>query len=303
MREFIHTAKTLALRESARELFMSPAALSAHIKAIESELGAELFEQVPNGGLALTKLGMIFLGKVEGVVRSYDAMMEECARVIERDTRSVQFVVQRLLLPRELSILKTIADPQFKVVQRYGDPIYELTQGDADVVLVGEYLDKEQLEPLTRQHELGYAVLGWIPHCFTASSASALSQISALTSSDLARHELCVTTAPQNFERWKESMERLTHLDLSAVPLNPLYAWDEGTPSMALADNTSVALMPTRWIQQRLNPEEIVCWDQLDGRTLAMPDILIWRNDAAHPDARKFAQAFIAHREEQDDRP
>ena len=79
MREFIHTAKTLALRESARELFVSPAALSAHIKAIESELGAELFEQAPNGGLALTKLGMIFLGKVEGVVRSYDVMMEECA--------------------------------------------------------------------------------------------------------------------------------------------------------------------------------------------------------------------------------
>ena len=79
MREFIHTAKTLALRESARELFVSPAASSAHIKAIESELGAELFEQAPNGGLALTKLGMIFLGKVEGVVRSYDVMMEECA--------------------------------------------------------------------------------------------------------------------------------------------------------------------------------------------------------------------------------
>lgn len=301
MREFIHTAKTLALRESARELFVSPAALSAHIKAIESELGAELFEQAPNGGLALTKLGMIFLGKVEGVVRSYDAMMEECARVIERDTRSVQFVVERLLLPCELSILKAIAEPQFKVVQQYGDPIYELTQGDADVVLVGEYLDKEQLEPLARQHELGYAVLGEVPYCFTASSASALSQMPALSSSDLVHHELCVTTAPQNFERWKESMERLTHLDLSSIPLNPLYAWDEGTLSMALADNTSVVLMPTHWIQQRLNPEEIVCWGQLDGRTLAMPDILIWRNDAAHPDARKFAQAFIAHREERDE--
>ena len=43
MREFVHTAKTLALRESARDLFLSPAALSAHIKAIESELGADLF--------------------------------------------------------------------------------------------------------------------------------------------------------------------------------------------------------------------------------------------------------------------
>lgn len=65
MREFVHTAKTLALRESARDLFLSPAALSAHIKAIESELGADLFKQSPNGGLALTKLGIIFFSLLD----------------------------------------------------------------------------------------------------------------------------------------------------------------------------------------------------------------------------------------------
>lgn len=302
MREFVHTAKTLALRESARELFLSPAALSAHIKSIESELGAELFKQSPNGGLALTKLGMIFLGKVEGVLHSYDMMMEECSRIIERDAHSVKFVVQRLLFPCELSILKTIADPRFKVVQRYGDPLYELTQGDADAVLVGECFDVEQLEAAARQNGLDYEVLGEISYGLTASSTSALSKLPSLGSSDLKGHELCVTTAPRNFDRWKKSVERLTGLDLSAVPFNPLYAWDEGTLSMALADDTSVALMPTHWIQQRLNPEEIVYWEQLDGRPLRMPDILLWRNDPARPDAQKFAQAFIARRKERERR-
>ena len=302
MREFVHTAKTLALRESARDLFLSPAALSAHIKAIESELGADLFKQSPNGGLALTKLGIIFLGKVESVLHSYDVMMRDCARIIEQDACSVKFVVQRLLFPCELSILKNIAVPQFKVVQEYGDPVRELIQGEADVVLVGEYFDTDWLETVACQNNLGYEVLGEIPYCFTASNTSTLSGIGELGSSDLEGHELCVTATPLNFERWKESVRRLTGLDLSTIPLNPLYAWDEGAMSMALADDASVALMPTHWVRQRLNPEEITCWERLDGRPLRMPDILLWRNDPACPDAQKFAKAFIDRRNERGER-
>ena len=95
---------------------------------------------------------------------------------------------------------------------------------------------------------------------------------------------------------------QLTGLDLSTIPLNPLYAWDEGAMSMALADDASVALMPTHWVRQRLNPEEITCWERLDGRPLRMPDILLWRNDPACPDAQKFAKAFIDRRNERGER-
>ena len=69
LRTFIAVAKEENLTRAARRLFMTPPAVSAHIKALEQELQVTLFERTSRG-MQLTEKGKILREKAENTLAS-----------------------------------------------------------------------------------------------------------------------------------------------------------------------------------------------------------------------------------------
>ena len=75
--EYIEFAQTLSYAEAARALYISQPTLRAHIKALESEIGAP-FTARHGGRLHLTSTGNFVLERAREVVRYTDDAFESC---------------------------------------------------------------------------------------------------------------------------------------------------------------------------------------------------------------------------------
>lgn len=73
--EFISVANTLSFNKSAKELHVSQSTLSRHMKALERELGAELFERSAFG-VSLTSTGKSFYKKALRIEKSLADLVE-----------------------------------------------------------------------------------------------------------------------------------------------------------------------------------------------------------------------------------
>jgi DNA-binding transcriptional LysR family regulator len=83
LRTFIAVADEGNLTKAAERIHASQPAVSAHIKALEGELGVSLFVRTPRGML-LTDAGRGLKGKAEAVVAAAEDMLTQ-ARVFSRD--------------------------------------------------------------------------------------------------------------------------------------------------------------------------------------------------------------------------
>ena len=81
LRAFEAASRHLSFTEAAKELFVTQAAVSHQIKALESHLGVELFRRL-NRGLMLTQEGQEFLPPVR---RAFDLIQDATARAMEVD--------------------------------------------------------------------------------------------------------------------------------------------------------------------------------------------------------------------------
>jgi DNA-binding transcriptional LysR family regulator len=71
LRSFYLVGRTGGLTRAAREMKLTPAALSLRLKQLESEIDVKLFERRPNG-LVLTEDGRFFLDRVQRIIEDID---------------------------------------------------------------------------------------------------------------------------------------------------------------------------------------------------------------------------------------
>ena len=84
LRAFEAASRHLSFTEAAKELFVTQAAISHQVKALESHLGVDLFRRL-NRGLMLTQQGQDFLPPVR---RAFDLIHDATARAMELDKSS-----------------------------------------------------------------------------------------------------------------------------------------------------------------------------------------------------------------------
>jgi DNA-binding transcriptional LysR family regulator len=75
LRIFVTVAETQNLTRGAQRLYMAPSAVSAHIKALEDELGVVLFARTARG-MALTDHGTRLKASAEAVLQAADALLQ-----------------------------------------------------------------------------------------------------------------------------------------------------------------------------------------------------------------------------------
>lgn len=83
LRSFAAVARAGHLTRAAERLFISQPAVSAHIKALEEELGVTLFTRTAKG-MQLTREGQALLARAEGVL-SQAAELEQAARGLRQE--------------------------------------------------------------------------------------------------------------------------------------------------------------------------------------------------------------------------
>ena len=79
LKEFVILARMTNYPKASHELHLSQSSLIRHIKAMEAELGFELFGS-SNGKLFVTKEGNEFLNRVIPLIESYKQAVEECRK-------------------------------------------------------------------------------------------------------------------------------------------------------------------------------------------------------------------------------
>lgn len=72
---FVTAASAGSYSQAAKQLFVSPQAISKGVKMLESRLGITLFERGPNG-IALTSFGKTFYKESEAVIRSLERLQD-----------------------------------------------------------------------------------------------------------------------------------------------------------------------------------------------------------------------------------
>ena len=78
LRSFVVVAKTGNLTLAAKQLFTTPPAISAHIKALEEELQTALFVR-SSKGIQLTEKGELLLPKAQNTLDSALSLVNEAA--------------------------------------------------------------------------------------------------------------------------------------------------------------------------------------------------------------------------------
>src|SRR5258708_38881024 len=69
LRTFVVVEEEKNVTRAAKRLFMTPPAVSAHIKALEEELNVTLFVRTPQG-MQITEKGLLLKGKAEQALRA-----------------------------------------------------------------------------------------------------------------------------------------------------------------------------------------------------------------------------------------
>ena len=77
LREFVVAATCLNFTAAAKQLYLTQPKVSAHIAAMEKELGFPLFDRL--GGLSLTHEGRRFFEGASQIIEDYDRLVRECA--------------------------------------------------------------------------------------------------------------------------------------------------------------------------------------------------------------------------------
>lgn len=141
VRYFAAVAEEGNLTRAAQRLYVSQPALTKQIKALEQQLGVELFTRSRNG-MALTEPGRVFAEHAPGLLAGWDRML--------RDTKSGASQAARVLrigfiasaanefTPEIMAAFRRI-HPDWRVDMRqnaWTDPTAGLADGDVDAALV-----------------------------------------------------------------------------------------------------------------------------------------------------------------------
>jgi DNA-binding transcriptional LysR family regulator len=151
LRTFVTVARERSITRAAELLFLSQPAISAHIKAMEEELGISLFERTPKG-MSPTGEGLRMLVKAESILTAHRELLDEARRLRGMLSGHISIgmignPIAQYYLGRLLSLLSD-RYPEIEVTLRHGtsgEIMHGIREGSLDA---GYLFDIESVESL-----------------------------------------------------------------------------------------------------------------------------------------------------------
>ena len=143
---FVAISECGGFRSAAERLGMAPPSVSAHVQALEVEVGGDLFERRSGRGVRLTDIGQTFLRHARLLLAEADDMASDMRRVKLETDRRVIFACQRSLSDFLPAVLADFADQRREIelitrVGRHEEVIEMIETGAANLGLYLGNLD------------------------------------------------------------------------------------------------------------------------------------------------------------------
>ena len=288
LRDIVAIVEHGSLRAAARELDTPQAALSKSVRALEKELGVELFARETRG-MVLTALGRLFHQRASAVMselrRASDELAQAQGEEVGQITVGLSIMPHVGMLPHAL--------PQFR--QRYPRIRLQLVEG-----LFPE------LEPRLRNGTLDF-YLGAAPHTppapglvttllfentRTVMARKSHPLASARSIKELQGADWATTSVDYRAEEDLHALFSAHHLPAPAVVL---HAQSALSMMVALASSDLLALLPVQWAEFPMTKDALISIS-LDEPLRAPSIVLIRRPDLPlTPAAEFFCDVMMRH--------
>lgn len=146
LRTFVTVAREGSITRAAELLFLSQPAVSAHIKAMEDELGLVLFERTARG-MSVTGHGTKLLAKAEQMLALHQDLLDEAKRIKGQVSGKLRLGSNRSTSAQVLGKLLTRLSetyPEVEVALEYGSSAEILRALRSGTLDAGFYIDDDQ---------------------------------------------------------------------------------------------------------------------------------------------------------------
>lgn len=221
LREFIAIVKLGGFNRAARKLHLSQSSLSAHIAALEKNLGFKLFDRSTQPPAA-TLEGQIFLEYAQDIVTLYDEgrakglSAKGKTRIRMMEAASFPFL-QQVIDGAELG-----DSVQFVDLPTRESKLEALESGSVDILFVSELATRTP-EYLDYADECRFVPLGYQPIAMAYSKANSLLSKEPLQPSDL-NGVTAIITDPTYFDYWTQMLREILGEDIALTTrLKPVF--------------------------------------------------------------------------------
>lgn len=282
VREFVALARCGSFQEAADRLYVARPTLSNHMRALEQELGFDLFDR--GGGSELTDAGAVFLDGMERALEAVDRGLDQCRELA--NLQEGRDCVVKISLRCSVFELRAALEKHcpcryaFVSYDNKRPMLYPFTQDGADIMVV---YDLDLLPPL-RMEVLGMG-LQYEPYGYEP-CAIAMREDHPLAQGPLTRERLRGVEVVQldviESESWKRIIIAMLGDDMGLrfrlIPMdNLLNFW---TVDLGDAIFISMKSMLSQYFARR---DGYVIRDLIDGNPLLMPRSVVYRPISERP--------------------
>jgi LysR family glycine cleavage system transcriptional activator len=279
LKTFQVAAARLSFKAAAEELFITPSAISHQIKALEEQLGVQLFERGPHS-LTLTEAGQHYLQHMDSVFARLESVTEQLQVRYGRGVVRLHmppFFATELLLPKLQLLLEAQPDTDIHINTALAPA--QPHPADADVSIVVNAAPESGLDC----HKLFSQA--FVPACAPALLLRTPIEIVE----DLNRHTLIVHEARRDgWERWAESVGARLR-PRKVVRLDTMFA-----AAQAAEHGVGVALVSSRLGNERFAQGSLVRLFDSELETGESYFLLLRHEDATRPDVRALTQWLLS---------
>ena len=285
--EFVVLAKRLNFTTAAKELYVSQPRLSSHIKALEDELGFELFMRYSKG-IALSPAGLVFL---ESAQKALALLQEAQTHALETATCGTPVAVcgEPLIEPYQKALMK-IKPPRFVFIDPPEEkPLFAAL--DEDIIDVCNFFDYRDIPPIRKEAEekgLDFILTGRGTMRINVMANHPLAAKDRLTRADLKGLKVVIIRGAY-FDTWPLLLEKVFGTDLEMeFTLNQV----RGTQNVSLLDLGDKAhICSNPEMEARFSArDDVVTFDRIDGEEITFPDGFVFKK--GNDKAREFVQAL-----------
>lgn len=287
--EFITLVKCRSFSRAAVELYVSQPSLSAHIAAMEKELGFDVLERDSNH-FALTSAGASFLTDAQAIVALYEEARGRGIAAAHEDPP-----VRMASLAHDSSLFRALAardDLKVSFVDLDFNTLVvdALVEGIIDVGTCSDFRSISSLRDRVEAANIAFLPTGEEYAAIAMMRSHPLAEKLELTVSDI--NGMTVTIGSYaHFDEWKSVVSRMFGDDIRLVyRLKPI----ESMADLVRDDLGDTLHICGRKAVERfyLNRDDVVVFDRLDGKPLRYPSGIAYRLDCGNKRLAPFVEAL-----------
>ncbi|MEG0790710.1 MAG: LysR family transcriptional regulator [Gordonibacter sp.] len=292
LREFVVLANYGNFHVAAEKLFISQPTLSNHVKALESELGFELFDRTCNN--ELTAAGSILLDGARSALSSIDAAAEDCRRLLATEPSPYPPVRLSVFASRDrvYSALEALCPfpytyPKYEMRKPL---LYDFVQDRTDI-MCAYHLDRfPDLKVEVDQMGLHQAYFGKDTCAIAAKASNPLAK-GEMTRERLRGAKIAILSSSE-FVYWKLFLLDALGSDLDLA----FYPFSIETPdNLRIFDLKDMLLVaPTVMIDEFFAcRSDYVAHSIIDGEPLLISESIVWRPSDDNPNIERIVALLL----------